>query len=71
MPQKLADEDGPPKKEYPEDYHPAFKEKRKEIPGLIIYGPDAAECVKYEPEGMRLTLPLDYPRPRPGTGVAA
>ena len=68
-PQKLAAEDAPPKKEYAEDYHPAFKEKRNEIPGLIIYGPDAAQCVKYEPEGMRLTLPVDYPRPRPGTGV--
>jgi HEAT repeat protein len=68
-PQPLAAEEWPPRKEYAEDYHPALKESRSEIPGLIVYGPDAEACVKFEAEGMRITLPLDYPRPRPGTGL--
>jgi hypothetical protein len=35
----------------------------------VKYGPDATDCVKFEPDGLRITLPIGYPRPRPGTGV--
>jgi len=57
------------KKEYAEDFQHALKVNAGEIPGLVIYGPDAPQCVKYEPDGLRITLPPGYPRPRPGTGV--
>jgi HEAT repeat protein len=68
-PQPLPASDWPPPKDYAEAYHPLFNERRSETPGLVVYGPDAAECVQFEAEGLRLTLPRDYPRPRPGTGV--
>jgi predicted RNA-binding Zn-ribbon protein involved in translation (DUF1610 family) len=65
-----AQPDAPePRKEYPADYHPALKGESKEVAGLAIYGPDAPECVKFEPDGLRINLPTGYPRPHPGTGV--
>src|SRR5205807_596857 len=57
------------KKDYAENYHPSLKDSRKEIPGLLTYGPDAPDCVKFGPDGIRYTLPAGYPRQRPGTGV--
>jgi serine/threonine protein kinase/DNA-directed RNA polymerase subunit RPC12/RpoP len=32
-------------------------------------GPQADQCVKFEPDGLRITLPRDYPGRRPKTGV--
>jgi Protein of unknown function (DUF1583) len=58
-----------PRKDYPEEYHPALKGNAKQIPDLLIYGPDGPECVKFESAGLHITLPLGYPKPRPGTGV--
>jgi hypothetical protein len=55
--------------QYPEEYHPVIKGNPGEIPGLSIYGPDAPDCVKTEPDGVRITLPATFPRQRPGTGV--
>jgi serine/threonine protein kinase len=55
--------------EYPEGFHPVLKGNPGEVPGLLIFGPDAADCVKFEPDGLRITLPATYPRQRPGTGV--
>lgn len=54
---------------YPEDYHPSLQTEGKAVPGLVVYGPDAEECVRFEPEGLRISLPANFPRQRPGTGV--
>jgi RNA polymerase sigma factor (sigma-70 family) len=56
-------------KKYAEDFHPTLKGNSAQIAGLNIYGPDAAECVKFTAGGLRITLPRAYPRHRPGTGV--
>jgi hypothetical protein len=68
-PEDRAAEGAVPRAEYPEDFHPALKGNAGEVPGLTIYGPDAAECVKFKPEGLRIILPPTFPRQRPGTGV--
>ncbi len=57
------------KKEYAENFQAALKGDAATVPGLTIYGPDAEACVKFEPDGLRITLPSGYPRARPGTGV--
>jgi serine/threonine protein kinase/DNA-directed RNA polymerase subunit RPC12/RpoP len=55
--------------EYPEEFHPELKGNAGGVPGLLVHGPDAPDCVKFEPEGLRITLPSTFPRQRPGTGV--
>jgi serine/threonine protein kinase/DNA-directed RNA polymerase subunit RPC12/RpoP len=37
--------------------------------GWQLIGPDAERCLKFEPEGLRITLPAGYPGERPGTGL--
>ncbi len=59
----------PPRTDYPEDFHPVLKGNTGEVPGLVVYGPDAADCVNFKPDGIRITLPATFPRQRPGTGV--
>ncbi len=58
-----------PRKNYAEEYHPTLKDNAKQISDLLTYGPDAPACVKFEPAGLHITLPLGYPKNRPGTGV--
>jgi serine/threonine protein kinase len=71
LPADQAPKPGPePRTEYPETFHPALKGNAGEIPGLVTFGPDAADCVRLEPDGLRITLPPTWPRQRPGTGVA-
>jgi RNA polymerase sigma factor (sigma-70 family) len=62
-------EQEPPAKEYAEDYHPALQGEGKVVAGLRLFGPEAEECVQFEPAGLRFALPAGYPRERPGTGV--
>jgi DNA-directed RNA polymerase subunit RPC12/RpoP len=66
---EVVDPKAAPRKVYAEEYHPALKDNAKPIPDLLIYGPDAPACVKFEPAGLHITLPLGYPKQRPGTGV--
>ena len=56
------------KKDYAENFHAALKDVKQPV-GLEHYGPDAAECVRFDPEGLRIALPAGYPKVRPGTGV--
>jgi RNA polymerase sigma factor (sigma-70 family) len=58
-----------PKANYKEDYKPSFAGNGQDVTGLSIYGLDAVECVKYEANGLRITLPPGCPKQRPGTGV--
>lgn len=57
------------KKEFAKDFHPKLKADSQEVAGLESYGPDKKECVKFEPDGLRITLPIGYPRQRSLTGV--
>jgi hypothetical protein len=58
-----------PTKEYAESYQQSFRGKAAEVPGWMLAGPDAEDCVRFEPEGLRLTLPEGWPGERPTTGV--
>ena len=51
------------------EYHRQFEGNPEKGPLLDLYGPDADQCVKFEPEGLRITLPTGYPGNRPDTGV--
>jgi serine/threonine protein kinase len=57
-----------------QEYHQTLK-SNPDKPALAAIGPDAAECVQFEPEGLRIKLPTDYAGPpgwhgeRPDTGI--
>jgi hypothetical protein len=52
------------------DYRQSLKGSRESLQGLELIRFEAGECVKYEPEGVRISLPTGHPRVRPGIGVA-
>jgi serine/threonine protein kinase len=62
-------------KEAPQEYYHSFKDHPDDRQGLELIGPDADDCVKFEPAGLRITLPAGYTGPpgfhgeRPDTGV--
>ncbi len=41
------------------------------VPGWQLMTPDSDACVKFEPEGLRLTMPLGYEKQRQGIGLAS
>jgi serine/threonine protein kinase len=57
-----------------QEYHQSLKSVPSDS-GLQAIGPDAEECVSFEPEGLRIKLPTDYAGPagwhgeRPDTGI--
>jgi len=55
--------------EYPQEYYHAFKEASAGSPDFVRIGPEALECVKFEPEGLRITLPRGRLKMSPNTGV--
>ncbi len=64
--QVKTDAEGKPA--YPQEYHDSLKGGFKKGPGFRLIGPKAEQCVKFEPAGVRLTLPAGFPGPRPNTG---
>ena len=58
-----------PKKEYARDFDQSFKGVQPDRKDLALSGLDAEKCIKYEAEGLRITLPAGYPRARPDVGV--
>jgi len=70
-----AGEQGARKDSFQEYYH-SFKDNPNDRQDLELIGPDAEECVTFEPAGLRITLPAGYAGPpgfhgeRPDTGVA-
>jgi hypothetical protein len=65
-----AQPDAPPlRQDYPADFHPNLRDA-KDVPGLVPYGPDAATCVRFEADGLRIALPTGFAKQRSGTGVA-
>jgi hypothetical protein len=57
------------KQQYTEEFRPSLKDVAKDVSGLVIYGLGASSFVKYEPGGIRITLPAGVPRGRPATGL--
>ncbi len=47
----------------------SLKGKAQDFEGLTLVGPDAEKCMRFEPEGVRITLPAGYSGERPATGV--
>src|SRR5262249_4980929 len=58
----------PPKKKYAKTYAQSFKGNALPA-GWEFEGPRAEECVKFEPEGLRITLPTGFAGERPSTGL--
>src|SRR5262249_33904635 len=52
-----------------QEYRLSFKGASEDTPGLALVGPGAAECVRFEPEGLRITLPTGWNAVRDNTGV--
>ncbi|MCI0684302.1 MAG: DUF1583 domain-containing protein [Gemmataceae bacterium] len=48
-----------------------FKGNPSKPADLTLLGPDAKNCVTFEDEGLRITLPAGWKGDRPGTGVQA
>jgi hypothetical protein len=57
------------KKSFQEIVQP-FKGVPEQGPSWDVFGPDAEECVRFEPAGLRITLPRGFPEPRPYTGLS-
>ncbi len=57
-----------PRKEYAATYHEPFKGPPKKAEDFILIGADAGKCVKFEPEGLRITMPAG--KSRAPTGVS-
>src|ERR1019366_6626007 len=64
------DDKATPKKNYAQEYYQSFKGKPDNTEALVFKGPDAQEHVKYEPGGLRITLPPGHPDQPQGTGLA-
>jgi serine/threonine protein kinase len=52
-----------------QEYSHSFKDNPGAQEGWDLFGADAGECVKFEPAGLRITLPAGYPPERPSIGV--
>ena len=61
-------QDGP--KEFAPDFFRPLKGAAEDSKEFVLTGPEAAKCVKFEPEGLRVTLPTGHVGERPNTGVA-
>jgi hypothetical protein len=69
---KKSDESGrgvPDTRGWHEHYR-AFKGRPQDTEGFVLIGPDADQCVKFEPAGLRFTLPQGHPGKRLATGLA-
>jgi hypothetical protein len=54
---------------YAQVYHESFKGTRANSKDLVFIGPNADAWMKFEPEGLRITLPAGDPGNRKATGV--
>jgi RNA polymerase sigma factor (sigma-70 family) len=73
-PQKVAHPlpvDAPkPKTSYAQEYYHSFKGNPQKNTDFELSGPEADQCVAFEPAGLRIKLPTDFPHVRGFTGVA-
>jgi serine/threonine protein kinase len=63
-----TDEPKPPS-EYRDVFYQSLKGPLDRSLKLEFFGPDAEECVRFEPDGYRLRLPAGYEGMRPGNGI--
>ncbi len=63
-------DDSPASKEPFQEVSQSFKGVPEQGPRWDVFGPDAEECVRFEPAGLRITLPRGFPGPRPYTGLS-
>jgi serine/threonine protein kinase len=59
-----------PSSKHFQEYHLALKGDFASNPGIEPVGPNAEECVNFEPEGLRITLPSGWRTERDNTGVS-
>jgi serine/threonine protein kinase len=59
----------PPKQAGVVEQHLKFQTKPEDSEGIQLSGPSPEECVRFEPEGLRITLPLGFEGERPPTGL--
>jgi len=53
-----------------QEYQLSFQGEPSTLPKLRLDGPMAEECVRFDPDGLRITLPAGHPGVRPDTGLA-
>jgi serine/threonine protein kinase len=61
----------PGQKEYAQEYSQSFRGNGEDNRRFEFFGPDAGQCVRFGPDGLRIALPLGYPDVRPNTGLTA
>jgi DNA-directed RNA polymerase subunit RPC12/RpoP len=61
----------PPANGVVQEYSEPFHGDPRNPGAWQVSGPDADTCVRYEPAGLRITLPRGYPGTRPSTGVTS
>ncbi len=66
---KVVEELVAPKADYPQEHYHSFKGNPAMAAGWEFHGPGAAECVQFEREGLRVTLPAGREGVRPGVGL--
>jgi DNA-directed RNA polymerase subunit RPC12/RpoP len=59
-----------PKESYAKEYYHSFKDNLEDAKDFELVGPNADECVKFEPAGLRIVLPGQLGQ-RLSTGVAS
>jgi RNA polymerase sigma factor (sigma-70 family) len=57
-------------KESPREFFQSFKGRAKDWQRWDRCGPDSNECVRFEPDGVHITLPRGFPGDRPYTGLS-
>jgi hypothetical protein len=53
-----------------QEYYLSFKGRPQNDKDFRLVGPDAEQCVKFEPDGLRISLPTGHPKEHPPTGLA-
>jgi hypothetical protein len=53
-----------------QEYYQSFKGYPEDTQGLELIGPNAEQHVRYEADGLRITLPADHGGERPSTGLS-
>jgi hypothetical protein len=62
--------DGPAEQPAPaQEYHQPFHGKPADMHSYVLLGPEAKDRVRFEPDGLRITLPRGFPGRRQGTGL--
>jgi len=60
-----------PRENYAQKYYHSFKDNPDDTKDFELIGPNANECVKFEPAGLRIVLPAGHSGQRLSTGVTS